>query len=74
MSGWIGSFWEDLRGVEFTQGFIDAGGITTRYLRCGDASKPKLILLHGTGGHAECYSRNLAAHGAEFDTWAIDMI
>lgn len=74
MNGWIGSFWEDLRGVEFTQGYIDAGGIATRYLRCGDPSKPKLVLLHGTGGHAECYSRNLAAHGAEFDTWAIDMI
>ena len=33
-----------------------------------------LILLHGTGGHAECFTRNLAAHGEYFATWAIDMI
>ncbi len=35
---------------------------------------PALIFLHGTGGHAEAYTRNLAAHGKHFDTWSIDMI
>jgi 2-hydroxy-6-oxonona-2,4-dienedioate hydrolase len=33
-----------------------------------------LLLIHGTGGHAEAYSRNLAAHGEHFWTVAIDLI
>lgn len=68
------SFWQDFRAGSFTQGYLDAGGIRTRYLRAGDSRKPPLILLHGTGGHAECYSRNLLSHGEHFDTWAIDLI
>jgi 2-hydroxy-6-oxonona-2,4-dienedioate hydrolase len=68
------SLWGDLRGASFEQGYLDAGEIRTRYLHCGAKGAPVLILLHGTGGHAECYSRNLAAHGAHFDTYAIDMV
>lgn len=68
------SIWSDLRGVSFEQGWIDADGTLTRYLASGDADLPPLILLHGTGGHAEAYVRNLAAHGQQFRTYAIDMI
>ncbi|MEN9728797.1 MAG: hypothetical protein RL434_3163 [Pseudomonadota bacterium] len=68
------TFWGDLRGGEFSQGYVLAGGIRTRYLHAGQAGQTPLIFLHGTGGHAECYSRNLIAHGDHFDTWAIDMI
>ncbi len=68
------SIWGDLRGVEFSQGWIDAGGIETRYLHSGSADKPVLVLLHGVGGHAEAYVRNLRAHGEHFSTWAIDMV
>ena len=68
------SLWGDLRGAVFEQGYLDAGGIRTRYLHSGSKGKPVLLLLHGTSGHAECYSRNLAAHGAHFDTYAIDMV
>ncbi|MEQ9057836.1 MAG: alpha/beta hydrolase [Gammaproteobacteria bacterium] len=68
------SFWSDLRGASFAQGYLDADGIRTRYLNAGDPAQEPLLLLHGTGGHAECYSRNLAAHGEHFDTWAIDMV
>jgi 2-hydroxy-6-oxonona-2,4-dienedioate hydrolase len=68
------SIWADLRGVAFTQGWIDAEGISTRYLRSGNPSNPKLILLHGVGGHAEAYVRNLKSHAEHFDVWAIDMI
>ncbi|RFZ63974.1 4,5:9,10-diseco-3-hydroxy-5,9,17-trioxoandrosta-1(10),2-diene-4-oate hydrolase [Mycobacterium marinum] len=32
------------------------------------------MLLHGSGGHAEAYVRNLAAHAEHFWTWAIDML
>ena len=68
------SIWSDLTGVSFTQGFLDAGGVKTRFLATGSPDKPLLLLLHGTGGHAEAYSRNLAAHGEHFHTVAIDMI
>lgn len=68
------SFWADLRGASFSQGYLDANGLRTRYLHAGAADKPPLILLHGTGGHADCYTRNLAAHGEYFNTWAIDMV
>lgn len=68
------SIWADLRGVSFSQGWIDAKGINTRYLHAGDKSKPALILLHGVGGHAEAYVRNLQVHSEHFSTWSIDMI
>jgi len=68
------SLWQDLRRTAFSQGWCDARGIRTRFLRAGDAGLPPLILLHGVGGHAEAYARNLDAHGRHFDTWSIDMI
>ena len=68
------SFWTDLRGGSFEQGYLVADGIRTRYLHAGRQGQPVLILLHGTSGHAEAYTRNLLAHGEHFDTYAIDMV
>ena len=68
------SVWSDLQGVPFVQGYLDAGGVRTRYLHAGDPTKPALILLHGSGGHAEAYVRNLEAHAEHFSTWSIDML
>lgn len=68
------SIWKDFEGVSFAQGYLDAGGIRTRYLSSGSPDKPLLLLLHGTGGHAECYSRNMAAHGEHFWTVAMDFV
>ncbi|OBK24432.1 2-hydroxy-6-ketonona-2,4-dienedioic acid hydrolase [Mycobacterium asiaticum] len=68
------SVWSDLQGVPFEQGYLDAEGVRTRYLRAGDSTQPVLILLHGSGGHAEAYVRNLAAHAEHFWTWSIDML
>lgn len=68
------SIWADLRGTSFSQGWLDADGIRTRYLHSGADEKPALLLLHGVGGHAEAYVRNLKSHGELFSTWAIDMI
>jgi 2-hydroxy-6-oxonona-2,4-dienedioate hydrolase len=68
------SVWSDLTNTQFAQGFLDAGGLRTRYLMAGDSTKPLLLLLHGVGGHAEAYTRNLGAHAAHFWTVAIDMI
>lgn len=75
MNNTIGNtFWKELRGTSYRQGWFDAKGVETRYLQSGDASLPPLILLHGSAGHAEAYLRNLKAHGRFFDTWSIDMI
>ncbi len=68
------SVWSDLHAVPFQQGFLDAGGIRTRFLSSGSPDKPLLLLLHGIGGHAEAYSRNFAAHAEHFWTVAIDSL
>ncbi|MBH0781103.1 alpha/beta fold hydrolase [Nocardia bovistercoris] len=68
------SIWSDLQGVAFSQGYIDVGGVRTRYLHAGDTERPALVLLHGSGGHAEAYIRNLASHAEHFSTWSIDML
>jgi 2-hydroxy-6-oxonona-2,4-dienedioate hydrolase len=68
------SVWSDLSQVSFTQGFLDVGGIRTRYLMSGSPDKPLLLCLHGVGGHAEAYSRNLGPHSEHFWTVAIDML
>ncbi len=68
------SIWSDLQGVPFSQGYLDVGGVRTRYLHAGETWKPVLILLHGSGGHAEAYIRNLESHAEHFDTWSIDML
>ena len=68
------SIWSDLQGVSFSQGFLDVGGVRTRYLHAGDRKRPTLVLLHGSGGHAEAYVRNLESHAEHFSTWSIDML
>ncbi|SPM40392.1 Lysophospholipase, alpha-beta hydrolase superfamily, partial [Mycobacterium numidiamassiliense] len=68
------SVWSDLQGVAFEQGYLDADGVRTRFLRAGDPDKPVLVLLHGSGGHAEAYIRNLASHSEHFHTYSIDML
>lgn len=68
------SVWADLQGVPFRQGYLDAGGVRTRYLHAGDESRPALLLLHGSGGHAEAYVRNLEAHAGHFSTWSVDLL
>src|SRR3978361_1100230 len=68
------SVWSDLQGVAFSQGYLDVGGVRTRYLHAGDPANRTLVLLHGSGGHAEAYVRNLEAHAEHFSTWSMDML
>lgn len=68
------SVWSDLQGVAFSQGYLDVAGVRTRYLHAGDETNPVLVLLHGSGGHAEAYVRNLASHAEHFSVWSIDML
>ena len=66
------TIWTDLQGTAFAQTFHQVGDIRTRCLEAG--SGQPLIFLHGTGGHAEAYARNLAAHAEHFHVYAIDMV
>lgn len=68
------SIWTDLRNVAFTQDWIDVKGIRTRYLRAGNPDAPKLIMLHGTGGHSEVFAPNLGPFSEHYDCWAIDFV
>ncbi len=68
----MGTIWNDLQGVEFKQAYYDAAGVRTRVIEAG-RGKP-LLFLHGTGGHAEAYLRNIAAHARHFHVYALDMI
>lgn len=68
----MSSIWVDLMGVEYQQTYYDAGGYRTRAVEAG--SGEPLILLHGTGGHAEVYGRNLTSHAKYFHVYAIDML
>lgn len=68
----MNSIWNELQGTAFKQSFYDAGNVRTRVLEAGDGDP--LILLHGTGGHAEAYTRNLAAHAKHFHVYAIDLV
>jgi 2-hydroxy-6-oxonona-2,4-dienedioate hydrolase len=70
----VTTFWVELLGVDIQQRFLDAGGVRTRALVSGSPDQPPLLLLHGTGGHAEAYLRNLGPLGEHFRTIAIDML
>jgi pimeloyl-ACP methyl ester carboxylesterase len=66
----VSTIWVDLLGAEVK--YYDAGGIRTRAIEAG-AGDP-LILLHGSGGHAEAYGRNVIALAERYRVCAIDMI
>jgi len=65
--------WLDLLSTPFTVDDVVAGGVRTRALRAGDG--PDVVFLHGTSGHLEAFTRNVAAHvEAGFRVHAIDML
>jgi 2-hydroxy-6-oxonona-2,4-dienedioate hydrolase len=66
--------WADLRGVEFSQRWVLAGDVRTRILEAGSSHQDTLLFLHGTGGHAEAYVRNLGPHSKHFATVALDLL
>src|SRR5689334_8057513 len=68
----MNTIWCEHLGEPFTSGYLDAGGIRTRYVEAGDG--PIVILLHGRGGHLENWTRNLAPLAKHFRVIAIDMM
>ena len=67
------TIWNYLQGLDFQQRFYDAAGVRTRVIESGTSEKV-LIFLHGTGGHAEAYLKNIASHSEHFRVMAIDMV
>ena len=68
------SIWSALREVEFRHGFLDAGGVRTRYAESGPVDAPAVVMLHGTGGHWETFARNLGPYGEHFRSVAFDFV
>jgi len=59
-------------GTGIAEKYCTVNGIRTRVLEAGDGVP--LILLHGTGGHAETYLRNIGPLSRHFRVLAIDMV
>jgi 2-hydroxy-6-oxonona-2,4-dienedioate hydrolase len=65
------SIWASLLGTDFSISHRQIGAWNTRVLETGTGTEV-LILLPGTGGHLEAYSRNVAALGQHFRVVAYD--
>jgi 2-hydroxy-6-oxo-6-(2'-carboxyphenyl)-hexa-2,4-dienoate hydrolase len=66
----VSTFWLEMLGGEVR--YYRAGGVRTRVLEAG--AGPPLLLLHGTGGHAESFIRNIVPLGAHFHVYAVDLL
>jgi len=66
------SLWNLFQGRELQQGYVQADGLRTRYVRAGKG--PALLMLHGNGGHLEANMRAMAQLMSEFTVYAIDMV
>lgn len=66
------TLWAELLDVPFRQRFVDVDGVRTRVIEAG--SGPPLVMLHGTGGHAEAYLRNLRGLSRHFRVVLYDLV
>jgi 2-hydroxy-6-oxonona-2,4-dienedioate hydrolase len=66
----MSSIWVDLLGSEVR--FYDAGGVRTRCIEAGDGHP--VIFLHGVGGHAEAFARNIMPLSQNFRAIAVDYL
>ncbi|KAB2388767.1 alpha/beta fold hydrolase [Actinomadura montaniterrae] len=68
------TIWTELTPAAFRLEYVDAAGVRTRTLRAGTSGTPAVVFLHGTSGHLEAFTRNIAAHAERYDCHAIDML
>lgn len=68
------TIWLDMLGSGVQERYYDAAGVRTRVLEAGDPDAQALILLHGTGGHAETYCRNIGPLSKHFRVLVPDMV
>lgn len=66
------TFWNDVKELEYKQYYVVADNVRTRVLETGNGEP--LILLHGTSGTLECFSRNLVELSKHFTVYCIDML
>ena len=66
------SLWTDVAGLAFKQEFYDVKGVRTRVIEAGQGEP--FIFLHGAGGHAETFMRNMAAHARHMRVMSVDMM
>ncbi len=64
------TLWTELAGVDFTIRHVPVGPWSTRVLESGTGTP--LILMHGTGGHLEAFTRNIRRLGAHYRLIAYD--
>jgi 2-hydroxy-6-oxonona-2,4-dienedioate hydrolase len=69
----VTTIWLDLLGSGAGVRFYEVGGVRTRVIEAGDPGAPALVLIHGTGGHAETYCRNLGPLSEHFHVLALDL-
>ena len=74
MGGSYRSIWTYLHTVPHRMGWVNAGGIMTRYLEAGQADAPALVLLHGTAGSLENFCANYGPLSTEYRVIGIDML
>ena len=55
------SIWNTLKTVPHTLRWVQVGDWDTRVLEAGQGNPEALVLMHGTGGHLEAYTHNIAA-------------
>jgi 2-hydroxy-6-oxonona-2,4-dienedioate hydrolase len=68
----MSTIWLEFLGGGVQERYYDAGDVRTRVLESGDG--PTLLMLHGTGGHAEAYCRNIVPLSRDFRVIAVDML
>lgn len=67
------SIWTDLTGIDFSLSFVNARGVATRALIAGEGDD--ILMLHGTSGHLEAFSRNIVPHvSAGYRCHALDAL
>ena len=67
----MNTIWLDLLGAEVR---YRGREFKTRTIETGTQNPQKLILIHGVGGHAEAYSRNMQRLGERYHAIAIDLL
>lgn len=66
----MSSIWVDLLGSEVR--FYDAGGVRTRCIEAGEGEA--VIYMHGIGGHAEAFARNVVPLSDRFRSISVDYL
>lgn len=67
----MNSLWVDLLGAQVR---YRGREFKTRTIEMGEQNEKKLILIHGVGGHAEAYARNLRRLGENYHAISIDLL